>query len=101
LQSSFLHGWSRSPEGVEARSGEAPVGGVKISDNWFSKDGIDGVDISYSSFMPIYRIAKFTYFSKIYSIRLNFLQGLIRTQNLRFAYFLNCDSLISCAPHKK
>ena len=41
---------------MEARAGEAPVGGVKISDNWFSKDGIDGVGISYSSFMPIQRI---------------------------------------------
>ena len=41
---------------MEARSGEAPVGGVKISGNWFSKDGIDGVGISYSSFMPIHRI---------------------------------------------
>jgi hypothetical protein len=24
-----------------------------------------------------------------------------RTENLRFAHFLNCDSLISCAAHKK
>src|SRR5271170_7386372 len=28
---------------MEARSGEARVGCVKISDNWFSRDGIDGV----------------------------------------------------------
>jgi hypothetical protein len=47
---------------MEARPEKAPVGGVKISDNWFSKDGINGVGSSYSSFMPIYRIAKFTYF---------------------------------------
>jgi hypothetical protein len=33
------------PEGVEARSGEAPVGGVKISDILASKDGVDGVGI--------------------------------------------------------
>lgn len=40
---------------METRPG-GPVCGVKISDNWFAKDGIDGVGISYSSFMPIYRV---------------------------------------------
>jgi hypothetical protein len=29
------------------------------------------------------------------------LADLGRTENLRFAHFLNCDSLISCATHKK
>jgi hypothetical protein len=64
-------------------------------------DGINGVGTSYSSFVPSYRNAKSRYFSMLYINRPNLLQGLIRTQNLRFAYFLNCDSLISCAPHKK
>ncbi len=63
--------------------------------------GIVGVSISYSSFMPSWRSGKTTYISIIYINRLNLLQRLIRTQNLRFAYFLNCDSLISCAAHKK
>jgi hypothetical protein len=37
---------------MEARAGQAPVGGVKISDNWLRGDGIDGVRGSNSSFVP-------------------------------------------------
>jgi hypothetical protein len=55
----------------------------------------------HSSFVPIRRSAKSTYFSNDYGNRPNLLQRLLRTQNLRFAYFLNGDSLISCAAHKK
>jgi hypothetical protein len=57
--------------------------------------------LSYSSFMPARRSEKYVYFSMYYGNRPNLLQGLFRMQNLRFAYFLNADSLISCAPHKK
>jgi hypothetical protein len=28
------------------------------------------------------------------------LADIVRTENLRFAHFLNCNSLNSCAPHK-
>jgi hypothetical protein len=66
-----------------------------------SKDGIDGVGTNYSSFVPSYRVAKPAIVSIIYAGSPNLLQTAIRTQKLRFAYFLNCDSLISCAPHKK
>jgi hypothetical protein len=89
-----LKAWKRVP-------GRPRIGRVKISDNWFSKDGIDGVGTNYSSFVPSYRIAKYLICSIIYGRSPNLLQGLIRMQNLRFAYFLNGDSLISCAPHKK
>jgi hypothetical protein len=64
-------------------------------------DGINGVGTSHSSFVPSWLNAKSTYLSIFYINSLNFWQALIRMQNLRFAYFLNCDSLISCAPHKK
>jgi len=57
--------------------------------------------LSYSSFMPIYCSAKYTYFSIYYVKRLNSWQQQIGIQNLRFAYFLNGDSLISCALHKE
>ena len=56
---------------------------------------------SYSSFMPARRSEKSRDYSVYYSNRPNLLQGLFRMQNLRFAYFLNADSLISCAAHKK
>jgi hypothetical protein len=57
--------------------------------------------LSYSSFMPAGLGKKSGDYSVYYSNRPNLLQGLFRMQNLRFAYFLNADSLISCAAHKK
>jgi hypothetical protein len=64
-------------------------------------DGINGVGFSYSSVMPNRCDAKTTYVLMAYPPCLKLLQGRIRTENLRFAYLLNCDSLISCAAHKK
>jgi hypothetical protein len=81
--------------------GRPQFGGVTNSDDWFSKDGNDGVGKSYSSFVPSHHNEKSIFFSDNYMNRLSFLQGLFRMQNLRFAYFLNCDSLISCAAHNK
>jgi len=40
-----------------ARSGKAPVWRSHNSDDEVSKDGIVGVSISYSSFMPSWRSA--------------------------------------------
>jgi hypothetical protein len=85
---------------MQARSGEAPVGGVKISDHWLQGTASMASGLSYSSFVPAQRVDKYVYFSVSYINRPNRLQGLIRMQNWRFAHFLNGDSLISCASHK-
>jgi hypothetical protein len=55
---------------------------------------------SHSSFVPSHRNTESTYLSILYISRPNLLQGLVRMKNLPFAYFLNCDSLNPCAPHK-
>jgi hypothetical protein len=85
---------------METRSGEAPVSGIKISDHWLRGTASMASASSYSSFMPIQRRDKYIYFSVSYLNRLDFFQRIIRMQNLRFAYFLNYDSLNSCAAHK-
>jgi hypothetical protein len=87
-------------KGIGARSGEAPVWRCHNSDDWFSKDGCDGVSLNNSSFMPIWRTTKSMLFSILYNVRPNLWQRLFRMENLRFAYFFNSDSLNPCAAHK-
>jgi hypothetical protein len=58
-----------------------------------SIDGVGGVSESNSSFVPTAPVPKYGYFTARYMARLNFLQG-------GFAFKI-CDSLISCAAHKK
>src|SRR5436309_2752019 len=81
--------------------GRPQIGGMKIPMGQSRGTASMASGQAYSSFVPSYRNAKILYISVIYTDRLNFWQALIRMQNLRFAYFLNCDSLKSCAAHKK
>src|SRR3990170_3453244 len=88
-------------EAMKARSGEAPVGRSHNSDEWSRGTASMASATSYSSFVPSGDIVKFKCFSITYVDRLNFRRRLIRMQNLRFAYFLNCDLHSFCAAHKK
>jgi len=55
---------------METRSGEAPVGDVKISDSWFRRTASMASASSYSRLVPTYRSAKSICFSVYCSNRL-------------------------------
>jgi hypothetical protein len=76
-------------------------GGIKNSDGRFAEDGVDGVRSYVSSFVP--NSADTDSFSKTeaYAVCSILLQAHFRIKNWRGAYFLNGDSLSSCAPRKK
>src|SRR5579863_2069639 len=61
-----------------AKPGEA----VANSDEWLFGDGIDGVDKSYSSFMPSHHIEKICYFINTYKNAPAGSTGQVRIQNL-------------------
>ena len=74
---------------MAACSGEAPqFGGVKILMGRSQGTASMASGRSYSSSVPSYRNAINIYISVSYIDRLDFLQGFIRMQNLRFAHFL-------------
>jgi hypothetical protein len=77
---------------MDARAGEAQSGGRKIR-MIASSDGIGGVSTNYSSFVPSPPEVEIVTIQMSYTACLKFLQS-------GFAFKI-CDSLISCAAHKK
>jgi hypothetical protein len=72
--------------------GRPRFGGVTNSDDWFSKDGNDGVGRSLSSFVPSRRAKKTIYITMNYRMSLD---SPPPANALKI-----CDSLNSCAAHK-
>jgi hypothetical protein len=89
---------------VQRRTGASRGGpgwavfGIRMS---IAKDGIDGVRSPISSFVPNQIGDKFSFRTICYVDCSNVLQAYFRIKNRRSAYFLNGDSLTSCAARKK
>ncbi len=80
------------PKAWRRALGKPQFGGVKNSDDWFSKDGSDGVEFKHSSFVPSQIAAK----NDCITINCGIGRGAWRIWNASKI----CDSLNPCAAHK-